>query len=122
MIKLQVVIAEAARNRRATGKILIHKWTNYILLKTLLVIYHIVWNAEILGYAACIVNVLYGAAAPLHLLRHALTTSQTALVPELHGQSDNVIALRTQHGRDGGRIHTARHGYGNGLICRHKSH
>src|SRR5438477_42866 len=66
LIKLQVVIAEAAWNGRATGKILIHKWTNYVLLKTLLVIYHIIWNAEALGYPACIVNILDRAAASLH--------------------------------------------------------
>ena len=68
-----------------------------------------------LGHAAGVVNVVERAAASLHRLGHALVSGQTALVPELHGQADDVVSVGAQHGRDGGRIHTARHGYGDGL-------
>ena len=44
-------------------------------------------------------------------------TGQTALVPELHGQADDVVALGTQHGRDGGGVNSSRHGYGDGSGC-----
>jgi hypothetical protein len=41
---------------------------------------------------------------------------EAALVPELHGQADDVVAFGAQHRRDGGGVHTARHGYGN-RVC-----
>ena len=34
-------------------------------------------------------------------------TGESPLVPELHRQADDVVSLCAQHGRDGGRIHTA---------------
>jgi hypothetical protein len=40
---------------------------------------------------------------------------EAPLVPELHGQADNVVALGAEYGRDGGGIDTARHGYGDGI-------
>jgi hypothetical protein len=41
---------------------------------------------------------------------------QAALVPQLKGETDNVVSLLTQQSRDGGRIHSSRHGYRNGLV------
>ena len=70
-----------------------------------------------LRHAARVVDVVERAAASLHRLRHALVSGQAALVPQLHGQADDVVPLGAQHGRDGGGIHTARHGYGDGLWC-----
>jgi hypothetical protein len=39
---------------------------------------------------------------------------KAALVPELHSQTNHVMPFSAQHGRNGGRIHTARHGDCNG--------
>src|SRR5947209_1904666 len=115
LIELQVIVAEAAWNGRASGKIFLHKGTHHVILETILVVDHVVRDTEVLGDTAGIVNVIDGAAASLHLLRHSLMARQAALVPELHGQPHHVITLGAQHGRDGGRIHTAGHSYGNGL-------
>jgi hypothetical protein len=46
-------------------------------------------------------------------------SGEAALVPELHGQADNVVSFGAQHGRDGGGIDSPRHGYGDGLLSRH---
>src|SRR6185437_206145 len=115
LIKLQVVVAQSARDGRAPGKILGDKRTHHVALKPLLVIDNVVGNAQVLGHGARVVDILNGAAAPLDVLRHALATGEPALVPELHGQANHVVAFGAQHGRDGGGIDTARHGYGNGL-------
>jgi hypothetical protein len=48
-------------------------------------------------------------------------SSQTALVPELHGQADNIAPVGAQDGRDGRRVDSARHGYGDGLWFRHQA-
>ena len=37
---------------------------------------------------------------------------QSALIPELHGEADDGLALALQHSRDDGAIHSAGHGYG----------
>src|SRR6185503_5645071 len=115
LIKLKMVVAQAARDGRAPGKVLGDKRTHHVALKTLLVVDDVVGNAQVLGHGARVVDILNGAAAPLNVLRHALATGEPPLVPELHGQADDVVALGAQHGRDGGGIDTARHGYGNGL-------
>jgi len=44
-----------------------------------------------------------------------LVPGQPPLVPELHGQADNVIPFRPQHGRDSRGIDSARHGCGDGF-------
>jgi 3-oxoacyl-[acyl-carrier-protein] synthase-3 len=79
----------------------------------------------LIGDAACIIHIINRAAASLYLLRHALMAGEPALVPELHGQTHHVVPFSTQHGRNGGGIHTAGHCHGNGLgpgVClwRHK--
>ena len=115
LVKLQMVVAQAARNRRAAGKILINKRTHHVALKTLFVVDHVIRNAQVLGHAARVIHVVNGAAAALHLLRHAFVSGKAALVPQLHRQAHHVVPFSAQHGRNGGRIHTAGHGYGNGL-------
>ena len=115
LIELQMIVAEAARNRRAPGKILLDKRPHHIALETLLLIDHVVRNAERLGDAAGVVNIVERAAAALHRLGHALVAGQAALVPELHGQANDVVPFGAQHGRDGGGVHSARHGNGNGF-------
>jgi hypothetical protein len=79
------------------------------------VIHHIIWNANVLGHPAGIIDIVERATAAGHLLRHALAAGQPPLVPELHGQADQVVPFGAQHGRDGGRIHATRHGYGDHL-------
>src|SRR5258708_23526465 len=110
-----MIVAKTARNRRSSGEILLHERPHYVPLKPLFMIHDVVRNAEVFGAAASVVDVLNRAAAALHLLGHAFASDKAALVPELHGQTDNSVPLSAQHGGDGRRIDTARHGYGNGL-------
>jgi hypothetical protein len=111
LIKLQVIIAEAARDGSPSGKVLLDEWTNHVALEAILMIDDVVRDAEMLSDAAGIVDVVEGAAASGDLLGHAFVSSKTALVPELHGEADEVVALGAEHGCDGGGIYTARHGY-----------
>jgi hypothetical protein len=102
LVELQMVVAQAAGNRRSPGKILVNKRTHHVALKTLFMVHHVIRNAKVLGHAARIVHVVNGAAAALHLLRHALATGKPPLVPKLHSQPNYCVTLGAQHGRDGG--------------------
>jgi hypothetical protein len=102
-----MIVAKAAWNRGAPRKILGHEGAYDFPLEALFVIDHIVRNADVFGDPAGVINVVKGAAAAGHGLRHALVSGHSALVPELHGETDNVVPFGAQHGRDGGRIYTA---------------
>ncbi len=119
LIKLQMIVAEAARDGRASREILGDERTHDVALETLFVIDHVIRNAEVLGDAAGVVNIVERAAAAGYLLGHALVSGEAALVPELHSQADDVVSFGAQHGRDGGGIDSARHGYGYGLTFLH---
>src|SRR4051812_8745652 len=84
LIKLQVIVAETTRNWRTAGEIFINKRAHYISLEALLVVHNVIRNPKMLGYMASVVNVLDGAASPLHLLRHSLPPGESSLIPELH--------------------------------------
>src|SRR5713101_6241774 len=115
LIKLQVIVAEAARDWRASGKILFDKRTHHIALKPLFVIDHVIRDADGLGDTACVVDVVERAAASLDRLGHALVSRKPALVPELHRQPDNVVPLSAEHGRNGRGIDSAGHSDRDGL-------
>src|SRR3984893_7391791 len=119
LIKLQVIVAEAAWDRRAPGKILFYERANHIALKALLVIDHVVGDAEGFGNPASIVDVVDRTAAALDRFRHAFVSGETALVPELHGQADDVVAVRAEHGRNGRGVDSSRHGDGDGFGGQH---
>src|ERR1700730_16707968 len=102
-----MIVAEIARDGRAAGQILRDEWTHHLALETLFVIDHVIRNADVLGHAAGIVDVVERAAAAGYLLGHALVSGEAALVPELHGEADDVVSLGTQHGRNGGGIDSA---------------
>jgi len=52
LIKLQMIVAEAARNRSSPRQILLHKGTHHIALKTVFVVDHVIRNADGLRDAA----------------------------------------------------------------------
>ena len=115
LIKLEMVVAQAARNGRASVQILRDERPHHVVLEALLLIDDVIRNAECLGDTARVVDIVDRAAAPLHRLRHAVLPCQPTLIPQLQRQSHNVVPLLTQHRRNGGRIHTARHSYGDGV-------
>ena len=116
LVELQMIVAETARDRRASREIVVDEGPNHIVLEARLLIDDVVRNAKLLGDVAGVVDVVDGAAAALHGLGHALVTGEAALVPELERETDDAVALLAEHGRDGGGIDSARHGYGYGLV------
>src|SRR6266404_9484097 len=115
LVKLQVIVAETAGDRCTPGKILLDERTHHIALKALFVIDHVVGDANGLGNAASIVDIVDRTAAALDGFGHAFVSGETALVPELHGQADDVVASGTQHGRDDRGVNSSRHGDSDGL-------
>jgi len=59
------------------------------------VIDYVVRNAEGFGHASGIVNIVERTAAALNGFRHAGVAGETALIPQLHGQSDDLMAFGT---------------------------
>ena len=109
-----MIVAQTARNGSAAGKILLDEWTNYVTLEPVLVIDDVVGDADGLCYAAGVVNVVERTTAPLNGLRHSGMAGETALVPELHREADDIVSLGAEHGRDGGGIDSTGHGDGDG--------
>ena len=82
LVKLQVVIAERARNRRAASQVFIHKRPHHIALEPVFLVDHVVGNAEVLGHAAGVVDVVEGAAATgLRSIRDTMLAREPHLVP-----------------------------------------
>src|SRR5580704_4957364 len=114
LIEFHVVVAIRARNWSAAGEIVVYERTDNRLFKLFFEMDDVKRESEMLGDSARIVDVVYGAAAVLRRAC-ALQLGQTALVPELHGETDNWLAALGEDGRDCGAVHTAAHGYGNGV-------
>ena len=72
LIELEVVVAERARNGGAAGEILGDEGADDVLLEALLLVDEVVGDAEAVGDAACVVDVVDGAAAALDLTRACL--------------------------------------------------
>jgi hypothetical protein len=63
LVKLQVVVAERAGNRGAAGEILRDKGPDDGFFETLLLVHDVVGDAEVLGHAARVIDVIQRAAA-----------------------------------------------------------
>ena len=90
--ELEVLIAGDARHRRLAGDIGSGERLDHLLAKALFVIEHIVRNAETRGDVARIVDILACAA-------RALAMRRVAVVVELHGDADDVVAFGGQQRR-----------------------
>ena len=84
--KLDLLIAGHARDRRLAGDVAVRKARHDGRSKAALVVEHVVGNAERLGDAARVVDVLAGAAA-------ALTARRGAVIVELQRNADDIVAL-----------------------------
>src|SRR5450759_3299112 len=96
-------VAFDARHRRLAGDVALGEAINHCFLEAALVVEHVMRNADALGNAARIIDVLPGAAG-------ALAVGGGAVVVELQRDADHVIALGLEQ-RGGHRgIDAAGHG------------
>ena len=90
LVELEVVVAERAGDRRAAGEILVDEGADHILLEALLLVDDVVGNAEVLGDAAGVVDIIErAAAAGLGCVGDAVLAGEAGLVPELEGEADD---------------------------------
>jgi len=111
-LKLYIGVAIGAGDGRAPGEVLVDERTHDARLELLLEVHHVMRKIQMLRHGFGVVHVVERAAA---MLRGAIALKfgEAALVPELHGEADDGVALLLQEGGDGGRVDTAGHGDGN---------
>ena len=96
-------VAVDARHRRLARHVAFGKTVDHRFLEAAFVVEHVVRDADALGDRARVVDVLAGAAG-------ALAVGGGAMVVELQGHADDVIALGLEQRRRDRRIDAARHG------------
>ena len=101
LIKLEVVVAQGAGDGGAAGEILADEGLDDIGLEARFLVDKVVGDAEAVGDAACIVDVVDGAAAALDSFGHALVAGEAALIPELQGEPDEGVTLSGEEHGDG---------------------
>src|SRR5690348_10313344 len=79
LIKFEMIVTEAAWDRRAAGKVVLHERSNHFTLEPFLVVDNVVGNPDLLSHPAGIIDVVERATAPLNRFRHAGMRSQAAL-------------------------------------------
>ena len=100
LVELEMVVAERARDRRASGEILANKRPHHILLEALLLVDDVVGNAQVLGDAAGVVDIIErAAAAGLGRVGDAVLAGEAGLIPELERQADDAVANRRRRPR-----------------------
>jgi hypothetical protein len=84
LIELYVIVAHGAGDGRAAFEIIGDEGADDVELEFALEIHDVERDAEMLGYAACVVDIVVRAAA---MLGGAVIFElrQAALIPELHG-------------------------------------
>jgi hypothetical protein len=109
--ELDRLVALDARHRRLAGRIAFGKAVDHRLLEAAFVVQHVMRDADALGDAARVVDILASAAG-------ALAVGRRAMIVELQGDADHVIALGLeQRGGDRG-VDAARHGNDDAGILR----
>src|SRR5579863_7579996 len=100
MLKLHVVVASCAGHRRAPREILLDEWPHHGILEFPLKIDHVERNPKVLGHPPGIMYIVERTAT---VLRRSFTLKlrQTALVPQLHCQTDGPLSSLAQNRRDG---------------------
>src|ERR1700748_1981911 len=101
--ELDRAVALDAGHRRLARGVALGKAVDHRLPKTLLIVEHVMRNADPFGDIARVVNVLAGAAG-------ALAMGRRAMIVKLQGDADDVVTLRLQQESRGRGVDTARHG------------
>ncbi len=92
-----------ARDRRLALRIGLGEAVDHRLAEAVLVVEHVVRNRQPFGDTAGVVDVLAGAAG-------ALAVDGLAMIVELQGHPDDVVALLGHQPGDDRRVDAARHG------------
>ena len=109
--KLDGLVAGHAGDRRLAGHVALGKGIDDGLAKALLVIQHVMRDAQRLGDAPGIGNVPAGAAG-------AAAVGGGAVVVELQRHADDVVAFALQQAGDHGGVDTAGHGDDDARVLR----
>lgn len=115
LVELEVVVAESAGDGSAAGEVFADEGLDDLGFEAVLLVDDVVGDIELLGYVACVIDVINGAAAALDTLGHAFVSGEAALVPELEGEADEGVALGAQECGNGGGVDSSGHGDGDGL-------
>ncbi len=102
VLELHRAVALDAGDRRLAGEIALGEALDHGVAEAVLVIEHVMGNADLLGDAARIMDVLPGAAGPG-------AVDGRAMVVELQRHADDVVALALQQGRHNRGIDASRH-------------
>src|SRR5262245_44822483 len=110
IVELDRHIAVDAGHRRFAVNVALGEAVDHGLLEAAFVVEHVMRNADAFRNAARVIDVLTGAAGPL-------AVGRGAMIVELQGDPDDVIALRLeQGGRDRG-IDATGHGDDDASVC-----
>ena len=91
--ELRAHVAADARDRRAPGEVIVGEALDHFLAEGALMVEHVVGEAEPVGHAAGVADVVPGAAG-------ALAPGRRAVVIELQGYADHLGAALCRKGRD----------------------
>ena len=107
--ELHIGVAIGARDGSTSAEVVLYKGTDDAVFEVCFKIDDVMGKVEMLGNALGVVDIIEGATA---VLRGPVTLKfrQPALIPELHGKTNNRAALLLQNSSNGGRVHAARHG------------
>ncbi len=101
--KLDGLVAGNARDRRLAADIARGERIDHGFAETCFIVEDIMRDAQALGYAACVFDILTGTAG-------TGTMGGCAMIIELQGDADDIIALAFEDAGHNRRIHAARHG------------
>jgi hypothetical protein len=120
LVELQVIVAERAGDGRAPGQVLGDKGADDVRFKALLLVDDVVGNAQMLGDAAGVVDIIQrAAAAGLRRVRNAVLAGQPRLILKLKRQPNDSATVMGEHRRDGRGVYPSGHGYGDGFGLGH---
>ncbi len=109
--KLDRAVALDTRHRGLARDIARREAVDHHLLEAILIVEHVVGNADPLGHEPSVVNILPGAAG-------ALAVGRGAMIVELQRHSHDVVALGLEQCRRDRRIDAARHGHHHAGVLR----
>jgi hypothetical protein len=95
--KLQSTVAGDARYRRFSAQVTGNKWLHNIVLKLTFQIEYVKGKAKFFRDSASIVNIIERATTGGERIPMLIHTRATTLVPQLHCEPDQLVALLLQY-------------------------